>query len=428
MGDLPLQFHEFKHLDHTKRCSKYSALLTKPASGSIQPNELDEIYTDLESLLGAANIRHRQLESELKILSEWADKKDKKSLLEIDLLTQFAGKRSSKSAVEEKPAKKQKTEELKTLSSKIKGKGSGKGVKCESDPEVYVSKPKAAPDAPNKFWAAVEPYCADITMDDLKVLEDIINSPTDDSEYFKVPPLGKHYTKVWAQEDFKEEKREGSKYDKRRSGSTLNANSDNVDFEKKAKQVDMNSVTTEEEHCPFGPLTQRLISALVDENILAPMDESELSESSKVNLNNDQGSAVQHMKNFTIPHVKALENAIKDELVNLGLIDPQSDEEGEVDVDDEVLLELKRHQSELRTVMQKNKCTAEALLVKAQKEMQKQELKQRAKVIDAEVMDAFRRITAAKQKKKSISKKEKDNALKSLRDRESILKLLDSQK
>ena len=78
--------------------------------------------------------------------------------------------------------------------------------------------------------------------------------------------------------------------------------------------------------------------------------------------------------------------------------------------------------------MQKNKLTAEMLLEQAQKEMQKQELKQRAKVIDAEVMDAFRRIAAAKQKKKGLSKKERDSAWKSLRDRESLLKLLDSQK
>ncbi len=341
MGDLPLQFHDFKHLDHTKRCPKYSAIITKPSNAHIQLNELDDIYTDLESLLGAANIRHRQLESELKILGEWADKKDKKSSLELDLLNQLQGKRSSKSTLDERPAKKQKSEEAKSLSSsKVKGKGSGKGPKCESDPEVYVSKPKAATDAPNKFWAAVEPYCADITLDDLKVLEDIINTPTEESEYFKVPSLGKHYTKVWAQEDVNEEKREGNKHEKRRAGTTLSTNSENVDFEKKAKQVDMNSIQTEEENCPFGPLTQRLISALVDENILAPMDESDLSESSKANINNDnsQANTPSQTKNFTIPHAKALENAIKDELVNLGLIEPQSDEEGDVDIDDEVIL------------------------------------------------------------------------------------------
>ena len=91
-------------------------------------------------------------------------------------------------------------------------------------------------------------------------------------------------------------------------------------------------------------------------------------------------------------------------------------------------MELRRHQSELRTIMLKNKRAAEALLEKAQKEMKRQELKQRAKVVDAEVMDSFRKVTAAKQKKRNLTKKEKDTAWKALRDRESILKLLDSQK
>lgn len=40
--------------------------------------------------------------------------------------------------------------------------------------------------AVNKFWASVEPYCADITNDDIKFLEDMIKSHEDDSEYFKV--------------------------------------------------------------------------------------------------------------------------------------------------------------------------------------------------------------------------------------------------
>ena len=91
-------------------------------------------------------------------------------------------------------------------------------------------------------------------------------------------------------------------------------------------------------------------------------------------------------------------------------------------------MELRRHQSELKALVQKNKRSAEALLEKAQKEMQKQELRQRAKVIDAEVMECFRKVTAAKQKKRNLTKKERDMAWKSLRDRESILKRLDNQK
>ena len=338
MGDLPLQFHDFKHLDHTKRCPKYTAALSKLASTSLQPSELDDIYTDLESLLGAANIRQRQLESEIKILGEWADKKDRKGLIELDFLSQIGNKRTAKPVVEERPSKKSKCEESKSTISKAKGKGSGKCPKSEPDPEVYISKPKAATDAPNKFWSTVEPYCADITIDDLKILEDIIKAPTEDGEYFRVPPLGKHYTQVWAQEDLNEEQREGNKTEKRRAGASLSSNSENMDFEKKSKNLDLRSLPIEEETCPFGPLTQRLLSALVDENILAPMDENYLSDNLKQigGTDNSQNNPASQNRSFTIPHAKALETAIKDELINLGLIESQSDEEGDMDIDDEV--------------------------------------------------------------------------------------------
>ena len=335
MADVPLQFHDFKHLDHTKRCPKYTSILSRAASSTIQPSELDDVYTDLENLLGAANIRHRQLESELKILSEWADKKDRKSNFEYDLLFSMSGKRSAKGSGEERPGKKQKIDDGRF--GKMKGKVSSKVSKSEPDPEVYVSKPKPSTDLPNKFWASVEPYCADIATDDLKVLEDIIGTITEDSEYFKIPSLGRHYTQVWAEEDLNEEQREGGKTEKRRGA--LSSNYENIDFEKKARTVNSASVVnTEEEACPFGALTQRLISALVDENILAPMDESEICDSSRQTHTIDNGVSANPTKPFTIPHAKALENAIKDELITLGLIESHSDEE-DVDFDDEVSFE-----------------------------------------------------------------------------------------
>ena len=332
MTDVPLQFHDFKHLDHIKRCPKYTSVLSRPASSTVQPNELDGVYTDLESLLGAANIRHRQLESELKILGEWADKKDRKSNFEYDLLTSISGKRSAKTSYDERPGKKQKADDGRP--GKMKGKVSSKVTKGEPDPEVYVSKPKPSSDLPNKFWASVEPYCADITTDDMKVLEDIIGTVTEDSEYFKIPSLGKHYTQVWAEEDLNEEQREGSKVEKRRGA--LSNNYENIDFEKKARSINATSAANnDEEACPFGALTQRLICALVDENILAPMDESEICDSSKQTSVNDNSVSANPTKPFTIPHAKALENAIKDELITLGLIESHSDEE-DVDFDDEV--------------------------------------------------------------------------------------------
>jgi transcriptional adapter 3 len=65
-------------------------------------------------------------------------------------------------------------------------------------------------DAPNRFWQYIEPYCANITNEDLKVLDDVLKSREDDSEFYKIPPLGKHYSQKWAQEDLMEEQCEGT--------------------------------------------------------------------------------------------------------------------------------------------------------------------------------------------------------------------------
>ena len=66
-------------------------------------------------------------------------------------------------------------------------------------------------EAPSRFWATVEPYCSDITNEDLKVLEEILRSHEDDADYYKSPSLGKHFSQKWAQEDILEEQREGKK-------------------------------------------------------------------------------------------------------------------------------------------------------------------------------------------------------------------------
>lgn len=64
----------------------------------------------------------------------------------------------------------------------------------------------------NKFWQSVEPYCADITNEDVKILEDLLRSHENDDDYFRIPPLGKHYSEKWADEDLLEEQRDGNSY------------------------------------------------------------------------------------------------------------------------------------------------------------------------------------------------------------------------
>ena len=55
--------------------------------------------------------------------------------------------------------------------------------------------------AKNTFWTSVEPYCGEISSDDNKLLDDLIDKHANVSDYQKVHPLGKHYSLRWAQEE-----------------------------------------------------------------------------------------------------------------------------------------------------------------------------------------------------------------------------------
>ena len=69
-------------------------------------------------------------------------------------------------------------------------------------------------ETPNRFWSFVEPYCAPISSDDVKLLEDLVRSHGDMSEYFRVPKLGQHYTIKWANEDLEYERNKSSGRDR----------------------------------------------------------------------------------------------------------------------------------------------------------------------------------------------------------------------
>ncbi|MEQ2204704.1 transcriptional adaptor 3 [Xenoophorus captivus] len=127
----------------------------------------------------------------------------------------------------------------------------------------------------------------------------------------------------------------------------------------------------------------------------------------------------------SVPHTRSLEARIKEELIAQGLLDSEERPGQGGDLEDEVLAELQKRQAELKALIAHNRARKQELLRLAKEEMRKQELRQRVRVADNEVMEGFRRIMAARQKKRTPTKKEKDQAWKALKERESILKLLD---
>ena len=181
--------------------------------------------------------------------------------------------------------------------------------------------------------------------------------------------------------------------------------------------------TDTDEHCLYGSFTQRLVSALVDENIMAPMTGNDLQDIVKINSNVVKEQKVNVKKSST----RSMEIAIKDELFALGLIDSVADEENELDADDEILSELRKCQSELKALRSHNKHTINKLITRAKAETKKQEVRQKARVLDSEVVDIFRRFSALKMKKKGFSRKDRELAWKTIRERESIWKMVENE-
>lgn len=431
----PLQYLDFKMVDHKVMCPFYTSLLTRSAEQGIAPEDLRLLQSDLETLLAGANRRLRQIDTENKLLVDWVEKKDKKSVrqreLEILNSLQSSSFKRSRPATEERGAKKQKFEETRSSSPAPVGRPKSKqsaSSEGSQEEEIFPASVKAKTDAPNRFWTAVEPYCADITLEDQKFLEDSLKAPDDDQEYYKIPPLGRHYAEKWAQEDLLDEQDEGCRMQDKKLRGTLTCTGDNITkgSEDKLTLKKSDSIGLPEENlCPFGPLTQRLVSALIEENIIAPISEQTSgsgSSDSATTTRSGNSSPRTPTKAPHVPHTRMLEARIREELLFQGLLEP--DDQTEEDNDDEVLSELRRHQNELRVLMAKNRQQKMELLKLTQEEIKKQELKHRAQVADAEVMEWFRKMMACKQKRKSPTKKEKEAAWKALREREAILRVL----
>uniref|UniRef100_A0A8B9QVA9 Transcriptional adaptor 3 n=1 Tax=Apteryx owenii TaxID=8824 RepID=A0A8B9QVA9_APTOW len=426
-GAHRVQFHDFKSVDHVKVCPRYTAVLARSEDDGIGIEELDTLQLELETLLSSASRRLRVLEAETQILTDWQDKKGDRRFLKLkdhDVGT----------SVKHGKPKKQK---LEGKGGHGTGPGPGRPKSKNLQPKIqeyeFPDDPIDVPripknDAPNRFWASVEPYCADLTNEEVRVLEELLKPPEDEAEHYKIPPLGKHYSQRWAQEDLLEEQKDGARAaaaaDKKKGilGPLTELDTKDVDALLKKSEAQHEQP---EDGCPFGPLTQRLLQALVEENIISPVEDSPIPEIAGKDSGADGAGTSPRSQNkpFSVPHTKSLEGRIKEELVAQGLL--ESEDRPAEDSEDEVLAELRKRQAELKALSAHNRAKKHELLRLAKEELHRQELRQRVRMADNEVMDAFRKIMAARQKKRTPTKKEKDQAWKTLKERESILKLLD---
>ncbi|XP_067942135.1 transcriptional adapter 3-B-like isoform X2 [Watersipora subatra] len=442
LNDCPLTFPEFSLVDNATHCKTFTSLAnTEIGPSNLNLEQLEPLKDDLEILLASVTERVATLTQEHDVLTEWVEaKKSEHSMLDEEVSESTKSARSTPVVDKALARNLRDTPNRSETNSPAPARSKHKQEKHTKPPaaEALGRQPKS--DAPEKFWAIVEPYCSDISPDDTKSLEELMKSHEDDVDCYKIPSLGKHFSLKWQTEDSEQERKDGAKFNekrkmlvagqKRRLDSTGETSCSSVEeMSSKASTAGNASPTDGDdlEESPFGPLTQRLVAALLEENIMGSVDDAEPTDTDGMKTMDESISQVTPSmlaKQLNISNAMQLDRRIRAELEQLGILSPEDAIDSEDG--DEILAELKQKQQELRAVGQHNLNMTKQLYRLAKDEMAKQDLKRKLATVDADVMEAYKRVVAARQKKRPPTKREKDTVMKALKERDALIKQIDS--
>ncbi|KAJ8675388.1 hypothetical protein QAD02_011174 [Eretmocerus hayati] len=404
MTTLPV----IKMIDNSKFLPRYCSILQRSPEEGINMEDLDTLQLELEMLLSSVVVRYRMLQEEIANLSASEERRDRRSKSGKGLALMEKRMRDEKAKPREIGLKSQSPLPAKLLKQRAAGSSANQVVPnpheivrvegSKSDGHAKLLLPKN--DTLNKFWASIDPYCADIMPDDIKLLEELIANHGDLGEFKKIPPLGRHYSTVWTHSDLMQEEDAGNPTrDKKKSRSDLSLLMSKAD--KKANGI-------------AGPLTQRLVSALLEENVYVANNNTD----NKMFRDGDPPV----LRDLTIQNSMNLEMRMHKELVEQGILDPDSTKKNPDD--DEIVNEIKRCQRELTALSSHNESQLKRLLQLAQEESKRQALKRKIASVDNEVVEHYEKLLAAKQRKTPLSRKEQEKAWACLKERENLLEQL----
>ncbi|XP_011159252.1 transcriptional adapter 3-B [Solenopsis invicta] len=400
-----------KTVDNNRHLPRYTSILKRTAEEGISMDDLDTLQLELETLLSAVVVRHRTLQDEIASLFSAEERKDRRSKSGKSLSLLDKKIREDKFKPKETNTKSQSPLHSKLFKQKTVGGSTSQVVPnlheisriegSKSDvPKLLLPKN----DTPNKFWASVDPYCTDIMPDDVKLLEELIATHSDISEFKKIPSLGRHYSLMWAHNDLLQEE-----------------DAANPNREKRKNRTDMSHLIAKGDrkiNSITGPLTQRLVSALLEENVYMGNNNMENK------LFRDGDPPV--LRDLTIQNSMNLELRMHKELVEQGILEPDAQKKNQED--DEILAEIKRCQQELSALSNHNVTQLRRLLNLAQEESKRQALKRKISVADNEVIEHYKKLTLAKQRKVPLTRKDQEKAWACLKERETLLEQLNVTK
>lgn len=422
--------------ENSEQLPKFHAALLRPTNSELPPDDLESIQAELETLLSTVALRYRVLKSEL----ESTDSRRTK-YLDRAPISPDKNRRRGAPSTSGKPRKfssaNSPLNHPPTKISKLKSVPSSSPAPShytDDSSDVSVNNPKNLyhrNDTPNKFWLSVEPFTVPITQEDIRLLDNLLDEYSgelkynfhlkqDDNEVIfflgvlapQIPELGPHYTVQWGIEDnIKEEPDSVSPQMKGKKSTNGQQNGDMMRVLRNSKKMG-EGIT--------GPFTQRLVSALMEENIIdghstttATTTSTENSNSSLENIPNNSNmvhtrSAANMLKNGI-----AAERRIRKELIEQGILEAKdaTPQGGVQDDVDEVLAEIQRVRSDLMAIAESN--TSQLTMVKevALNEMKRLEIKRKLDDVDHEIIEQHKRLQLAKQKGRSMTKSERDEIL-----------------
>lgn len=376
--------------DNASQLPRFTAVAARSVDEPIGMDELDALQLELESLLCNTALRVRYFQSEIESIDTNESKREKKGKaagkqLQYPVKRKFSDDKIVKTKDYTKLSNQPKVPKYKNFSNTSTGSQNYSNDLVNSDNSVKLELSQFAlpkNNIPYKFWNSVEPYCAPVTLDDIKFLESLM-AQSSNTTLPPIPPLGKHYSEVWADEHITEDQN-ASNPNKQKSSM-----SPETSIRKKLEKSSENMIT--------GPLTQRLVSALMEENVMAY-------EVPDIKVKQAATTKSSYKNSLT------LEKCLRKELVEQGILDPEDLPPLTNPADDEILAEIKKCQTELTAVRKENCRNLRNLIGLCKQEMIRLNLKKQLDQVDMECIDIYKKMVAAKQKKRPITKKEKEDA------------------
>lgn len=213
-----------------------------------------------------------------------------------------------------------------------------------------------------------------------------------------IPPLGRSYLETWTEEDKSLSGANTATPSPKKPGTTNPLSSSKVQI--KSQLYDDASLVPEETYC--GPLTERLIAALMEEKVDTVSDTESQTETNSDVLQSPQPPVITKTTSQIKDEMYDMEERLKRELLYVGLLDEDQVELLAKD-DDQICNELRVLQQDLRRVAQLNNERRSILYDRAAEEMAFQEFLLVLDEINKQVDLAYQKRSRLIKKKKKLA-------------------------